>query len=78
MKTSSNVSSVSSRGSSAEKTSRKPSHGNIQLIIQKVDGERNMGGLERANKELREEVENFYNGLGNSTLVKYAPVAINT
>jgi hypothetical protein len=38
IKTSSTVSSVSSKGSSAEKTSRKPSVGNIHLIMQKGEG----------------------------------------
>lgn len=64
----------SSRGSSAEKTSRKPSVANIQLVASRQHQPRELT-VSRAVPF--DQVEQFFSGLGTRTVVKYVPVALH-
>jgi len=64
----------SSRGSSAEKTSRKPSIANIQLVAGRQQPPQETG---MSNTLPIDQVEQFFSGLGVRTVVKYVPVALH-
>lgn len=62
-----------SKGSSAEKTSRKPSVGNIQLVVNREHPQ------DTAPSRMLpvSEVEQFFSGIGVRTVVKYVPMALH-
>jgi hypothetical protein len=65
----------SSKGSSPEKTSRKQSLSNIQLLACKDKVPQTEITVSHYHKI--DEVESFFCGLGSKTVIKYVPVALH-